>query len=276
MTFWFFFFSFVLGTIIGSFLNVVALRYGTKKNLGGRSGCMACGETLYWFELLPLVSYLGLNGKCRTCKTKISIQYPLVEFATGLIFAMIFLKFLPILETFPQIFLMSYILSAVIFSILMVIVVYDIRHKIIPDGLVFSFIILSLIFLIFRAGGVGGISVFPGFLDFLAGPILALPFALLWLVSGGRWIGFGDAKLAWGMGWFLGFAGGLSAIALGFWTGALVALSILLFSKLGKTSIMIGRKTEIPFAPFLIFGLLVIFFWQFDFFHVHELLMYAV
>ena len=88
---------FVFGLIIGSFLNVVIFRFNTRRSffsaLGGRSGCMTCQNQLLWYELLPVFSFLGLRGRCRNCKTKISIQYPLVEILTGFLFVAVFLRF---------------------------------------------------------------------------------------------------------------------------------------------------------------------------------------
>ena len=87
----FVFFGF--GIIIGSFLNVIILRYNTHKTFGGRSACMSCTKKLHWYELIPIFSFVGLKGRCQTCKTKISWQYPLVELATGVMFVLIFCKF---------------------------------------------------------------------------------------------------------------------------------------------------------------------------------------
>src|SRR3989338_2003903 len=83
---------FILGLIIGSFLNVVICRFKARP-LGGRSACMSCQSKLSWYELIPLFSFLSLGGRCRNCKTRISIQYPLVELATGIIFSLLFVKF---------------------------------------------------------------------------------------------------------------------------------------------------------------------------------------
>ena len=83
----------ILGLIIGSFLNVVILRFNTNKTLGGRSGCMACEKELNWYELIPVFSFFALQGRCSGCQTKISVQYPLVELATGVIFGVLFCKF---------------------------------------------------------------------------------------------------------------------------------------------------------------------------------------
>src|SRR3989344_1035853 len=89
----FFVLAFIFGLIIGSFLNVVIYRINTRKSLHGRSACMSCQNQLLWYELIPVFSFLGLKGRCRNCKTKISIQYPLVELMTGLIFTFLFFKF---------------------------------------------------------------------------------------------------------------------------------------------------------------------------------------
>ena len=87
------FIFFVLGLIIGSFLNVVICRMNTRRSLGGRSACMSCQYKLCWYELIPLFSFLILRGRCRNCKTRISLLYPIVEFTTGIIFFLLFLKF---------------------------------------------------------------------------------------------------------------------------------------------------------------------------------------
>ena len=130
---------FALGLIIGSFLNVVIYRINTSKSLGGRSACMSCRNQLCWFELIPFFSFLGLKGRCRNCKTKISLQYPLVEFLTGMLFVFIFLKFQSLLLIDPFVFLITFLYYVAMFSILMVIVIYDLKHKIIPDILSFTF-----------------------------------------------------------------------------------------------------------------------------------------
>ncbi|MFA6602049.1 MAG: prepilin peptidase, partial [Candidatus Paceibacterota bacterium] len=80
---------FIFGTIIGSFLNVVALRFNTGATLGGRSKCMSCGHQLTWKELIPVLSFLWQGGLCRNCRSRISRQYVLVELSTGLLFALI-------------------------------------------------------------------------------------------------------------------------------------------------------------------------------------------
>lgn len=236
-----------LGLIIGSFLNVVILRLNTQKSLGGRSACMSCRSTLSWYELIPVFSYLGLGGKCKTCKSRISMQYPLVELLTGLVFALLFMKFGDLFFHDTLIFSVSYAYYALVCSLLIVIAVYDIKHKIIPD--ILSFIIGVLGFLGLFLFDHGSLSVHaPSLMDFMAGFVMSLPFALLWLLSRGRWMGLGDGKLLVGLGFLLGMLGILSAVIFAFWTGGLIGIILLAFSK------KYGRKSEVPFAPFLILG----------------------
>lgn len=255
----FFVLAFIFGLIIGSFLNVVIYRINTRKSLHGRSACMSCQNQLLWYELIPVFSFLGLKGRCRNCKTKISIQYPLVELSTGLIFAMLFLKFQDTLFLLGPIFIIIYLYYAFMFSLLLVIAVYDLKHKIVPDVLAFIFGILAFIgMFLFR----GQIDHLPSLLEFLSGPLIALPFALFWLVSRGRWMGLGDAKLALGLGWFLGISVAISGAVVAFWSGALVGIYLILFHR------NYGMKSEIPFVPYLVFGAFIAFIFDLNLFQI--------
>jgi len=265
---------FIFGTIVGSFLNVVILRYNSGRSIvSGRSSCPHCRHELGLFELVPVISFLVLGGRCKKCGSKISWQYPMVELLTGILFAAIYFKDIcQVLAKSCQlsIFLIPnslfLILDLIVFAILIVILVYDMRHKIIPDGLVYAFTALSLVkmFLMAPPGVLGGAF---SYLNLLAGPLFFIPFFLLWYFSGGRWMGFGDAKLALGIGWFLGFVGGLSAIILGFWSGALIGVILLIVEKRKVT-----MKSEIPFAPFLILGLTLVYFFNWDLTGLHLIL----
>lgn len=246
---------FVLGLIIGSFLNVVIFRFNTQRSFGGRSGCMTCQSTLCWYELIPLVSFFALNGRCRNCKTKISVQYPVIEFISGLIFAGIFLKFQDIFFIDTFVFSISYAYYVTMFSILLVIAAYDFKHKIIPDTLSLIFGIITFVGLFFFVNFIFFPHI-PSILEFLSGIFLALPFAFLWFISKGTWMGLGDAKLALGLGWLLGFSSLLSGAVVAFWSGAIIGLILLVFSKKYKI------KSEIPFAPFLVLGTLIAFLFE--------------
>src|SRR3989344_4097317 len=176
---------FVFGAIVGSFLNVVGLRWGSGRTPGGRSSCPHCGKVLEWRELVPIVSFCLLKARCRGCQAKISWQYPLIELWTGLVFVNVPYMFLPV------------------FCIYTVILVYDFTHKIIPDALVYTSIVVALISRIVAGGSLW---------DWLAGPIIFSFFGLIWLLSRGRAMGFGDAKLGLSIGLLLGVAQGFSAI----------------------------------------------------------------
>ena len=280
---------FVLGTIIGSFLNVVILRYNTGMSIvgspfspKGRSQCFSCGKALCAFELVPILSFVFLRGKCSACKSKISWQYPAVEFITGLIFAAIFIKNLKLFSGFSfqssfssfvfPIFTFQFITTTIfyfiIWSILIVITVYDLKHKIIPNGLVYAFVLLSLFSSTFTLT------------NLLVGPLFFLFFYSLWFFSKGKWVGFGDAKLSLGIGFLLGLVDGVSALIFAFWIGAAVSILIIALGALSRTvrggqlRSALGNltmKSEIPFAPFLILGTLIAFFCNIDIFGLSNL-----
>jgi leader peptidase (prepilin peptidase)/N-methyltransferase len=250
---------FILGIIIGSFLNVVIFRYNTHRSFGGRSGCMTCQKKLNWYELFPLFSFLFLKGRCKGCKTRISIQYPIVEFLAGVIFLGLFLKFQDVFFFDTVGFTISYAYYATVFSLLLVIAVYDLKHKIIPDMLAIFLGALSFLGLFFFVNYNFYLH-FPTILEFLSGIFIALPFALMWLLSRGKWMGLGDAKLAISFGWLLGLSYALSGLVLAFWSGAIVGLVLIALSKKH------GMKSEIPFAPFLVFGVMLTFFFGLQFF----------
>ncbi len=251
-------FAFLLGSIIGSFLNVVSLRYNSGLTLGGKSFCFSCRKKLTWFELVPVLSFLFLRGRCASCESKISKQYVLVELFTGLLFLALYFHIFPISLTGALLFFFY----ATVLSILVVIFVYDLRHKIIPDGL--SFLLAGLAFL-----KLVGDSILQGFVwsPFFAGPLLAAPFFFLWLVSRGRWVGLGDAKLLLGLGWLLGLNLGYTAFLLSVWGGALFSAFLLGYQRLFLRGKGLTMKSEIPFGPFLILGFLFVYFFNFDLFN---------
>lgn len=241
-------FLFVLGTIIGSFLNVFALRWNTGLKLGGRSSCSTCNTQLKWWELLPVLSFFVLRGRCSKCGAKISWQYPIIEIWTGLVFA-----------TLPGI----NIFLLLTFSLYIAISIYDVRHKIIPDGMVYLSIFFAFIYRFLQTGNTS--------VDWLAGPILFCFFGAIWAISRGRAMGFGDAKLALSIGLLLGGAVSFSAIVLAFWIGAaygLVTIGVSRITPLLRGSKFITMKSEVPFAPFIILGAWLAEIFRLDLFHV--------
>src|SRR3989344_1189576 len=138
-----FVFSFILGTIVGSFLNVVILRYNTGRTILNRSGCFSCGKTLRPQELFPIISFLVSRGRCVSCGSRISLQYPIVELISGLLFTCIAYKFMLAGASIFPLSIVSASLYATAFSIFLTITVYDLRHTIIPNAFVYAFIGIS-------------------------------------------------------------------------------------------------------------------------------------
>lgn len=262
---------FIFGLLVGSFLNVLIYRYNSSLPLMiGRSKCFSCGKELSFLEMIPILSFIIQKGKCSTCGSKISIQYPAVEFITGLVFTLIFYRqytLVNIYSLIPNGFIYLWVLFLfyiIVASILIVIAFYDFKHKVIPDGLVYLFIVLSiskLAYFIYNFGSIFG----KDFYDLLAPVVLFGFFWLIWFISRGLWIGFGDVKLAFGIGALLGFISGISAIILGFWMGAIYVVILFLLNRIMPDKISgIHSKMEIPFAPFLIIGLFISLMFRVD------------
>ena len=247
---------FCLGIIVGSFLNVVIVRFNTGLSFTkGRSMCFSCGKSLGFFELIPLVSFVIQGGRCRGCKSKLSPQYFLVELLTGLTFVSVFLTIHPSDVTSWLILF----LTLVVFSLLIVIVAYDIRHMSIPNVFSYTFAGLSLGILFLKE-----YPVMPSVPDMLSGIILSAFFLFLWLVTKGKGIGLGDAKLALGMGWFLGLSSGVASLFLAFWIGTVYVFAYMAWQKCTSVK-RLTFKSEIPFGPFLVAAVYICFFFSLSF-----------
>ncbi len=256
----------IFGISVGSFLNCVIYRLEIKRSfLKGRSFCPKCHHTLRWYDLIPILSFIILKGKCRYCGERISLQYPLVEISTGLIFLQIFNFQFPIFNEFSISNFQNFgrlIYFWLISSLLIIIFVYDLKHYIIPDKIIYPAIGITFIFRIldfghwdlFRISDLG-FGIFGGLKSpLITGFVAGLFFSLIWLVSQGRWMGLGDAKLVFFMGLFLGWPNILVALFSAFFLGAIIGLGLIAF---GKKSL----KSKIPFGPFLIIGTFVALFW---------------
>lgn len=225
----------ILGLIVGSFLNVVILRINTGKGLGGRSMCLSCNKTLAWYELIPVVSFIAQRGVCRNCQSRISYQYPLVELITGIAFASV---------AFHYPLGMNLILWLIMISLSVVIGVYDYYHHMIP---VKPLGLLAITGLLLGGHLIGAI-------------VVALPFVVLWFISLGKWIGFGDVEIMAIMGLTLGIADGFSAVILAFWIACLVMIPVIGIMKRRKKK----RNPQIPFGPFLLIGMYLVGVWGFS------------
>lgn len=228
---------FFIGTIFGSFFNVVGIRVPEKESLMGRSHCPNCNTTLGWLELFPIVGYLVLRGKCKTCKTSISVKYPLMEFITGVLFLVSFV----ILRDN----MVEYILIVMFISLMVIITVSDLYYQIIPDGILLIFLPILFVLRYFS-------PIFPWYNALIAA---FLGFGFMYLIS---WygkkrfkqeaLGGGDIKLYFLIGIVLGTD--------------LVFLSVLFASLIALAYGAVSKKKSgyIPFVPFIFAGSMLAYF----------------
>ncbi len=294
---WFYFFLFILGLAVGSFLDVISLRYdpdkGLLSRLTGRSNCPACGRKLSWYELIPLLSFVIQLCRCRACGAHIALENPIVEFFSGLIFVLVPLSFFqaphgvdfwgktfyPWTTFTPKAlaggeteFLFMSVLWILVFLTLLLVSVIDFRLKIIPDSLSLLLLGLGAVVLAVRfyfqdfgmkngesygsfLGSYAGLLKFSDSLwvNFLGGAIsFSLFFALLFFVTRGQGIGFGDVKLALPLGLLLGYPDILPVAFLSFMVGGVFGAVFLILKKK-------GMKDSLPFAPFMVIGVTLIF-----------------
>ncbi len=227
-------FTFLFGAVVGSFLNVVIFRLPDKKEsiVFPASHCPHCTTPLHWYENIPILSFLVLKGKCRTCKDKISIQYPLVELSMGLLSLALFQHFGPS----PN-FLYYFIFAAALLSIIFI----DIRHQIIPDVISLPGIVVGFAGSFF----VSAVSWQQSALGVLVGGGILYAIALAYYVLTKRdGMGGGDIKLLAMIGAFLGWQSLLYVVFASSLLGSIVGLGAML--KQQK-----GGRTRIPFGPFL-------------------------
>lgn len=255
----------ILGAIIGSFLNVLVLRMRTGMSPAkGRSMCFSCGKQLESIELIPVLSYVIQRGRCTSCEAKISAQYPLVESVTAILFGAVgYVSFVQ--YGISAQFFVEVLFGLIFVSLLVAVATYDIKHKIIPDGFVVALAVLGLVKLIADILLSDSSWSIIGW-RLLSALVLFLPFFLLWLVSRGRWIGLGDGKLVFAFGILLPITSAVSGVVIAFWVGAIFGLILISLSHVLKHTY--AMKSEVPFAPFLILGALIVYFFPLDLFNV--------
>jgi len=220
----------------------------------GRSICDSCRRQLSWYENIPVVSFLVLRGKCRTCKKKIDWSYPLVEFVTGLLFlwwATLGFAFFQLTQS-PLTYLQP-LFWLVVGTVLIIIFFADVLYGIIPD---FAVIVLGVLSVVYRLVLISsGIMQGEDFVNSVwVGLGVGIFYLTLFLLTKGKGMGFGDVKLSFVLGFLLGFPEGLVGTYFGFVLGGLFAGLLLLLKKrkFGQT---------IPFGPFMIIGVLVGLLW---------------
>lgn len=284
---YFSFFGFVIGAILGSFIKAIADRSLTNKTFFGRSFCPKCRHTLSWFDLVPILSYLLLNGRCRYCHKKISLEYPFVEIILGILIAFLFWfsspKFGAAEDIFQQIIFFADLFFKTFFiSVLIAITITDLKKTLIPDRIMYPSIWISIIFITFitiikiiylyyyLSQNQIGKYLLPPHSDYFArhALITAEPFLgsifsaiiiggfflALIIITKGKGMGGGDVKLGAFMGLTLSFPLSLVAVMLAFLTGAITSIILIIFKKKH-----FGQS--IPFGPFLVVGSLIALFW---------------
>ncbi len=254
------------GGIVGSFLNVVIHRLPRGEPLGlirrSRSECPGCGKQIRWFDNIPVLSYIALRGKCRACGCSISLQYPLVELATAALFALVAWRVHQLAWAPP---LWAFFLTAAFVAVCFSASVIDAKHKILPDALTLRAGPAIAMVAAVAVPAISGLTVFghafgpgikPGFasvLTALAGLVVGggMVWLLRWIgtrVIGREAMGLGDVKFMAMAGLMLGAGGVVLAFFLGVVAGGLF----------GGIIWAVTRNREIPFGPFLAFGVVAV------------------
>jgi leader peptidase (prepilin peptidase) / N-methyltransferase len=247
---------FIFGLLVGSFLNVVLFRFGTGEGVvSGRSRCNACKELIVWYDNVPLLSYVFLWGRCRKCGAKISLQYPAVELATALLFALAGMRFFvpgSVEGALETIFALGLI------GTLVVIFVYDLRHMEIPvSALAFGVLwtVFSLFFLWYFALPREVFFDSRFFSGLVGGAVAFALFYSLVFFSKETWMGEGDAWLALVLGLVVGWELLLPALTIAFGSGAIVGVALIVMKRK-------QMQSRIPFGPFLVASVLFMLFFD--------------
>ena len=242
------FFIFLIGTVIGSFLGVVVDRLPREESIiHGRSHCEFCKKTLRFWDLIPLFSFLFLRGKCRYCQKKLSWFYPLIELTTGILFVLVALQLGIQYQELHINYIVNFLYYLFIVSSLIVIFFTDLKYGIIPFFVVFPAIIVTFLYL-----PMSTLNFIP---NILAAIGAFLFFLALFLFTRGRGMGFGDVVYVFLMGLLLGFPNIVVGLYIGFVSGAIAAIILVIL----KRKKMHGDT--IAFGPFLVFGTMVMLLW---------------
>lgn len=266
MEIWLSIMVFILGLCFGSFVNMltyrISIKYGMNKPITkfqdtnkSRSYCDYCGKQLHWYENVPVISWLLQKGKSRCCRKKLSVLYPIVEIMMGIFFLVYWIIINNQTTIIPNNYqlpitnyqtLVEFIIGLVIIVFLVFSAMFDLKYMILPD---FSTVILvSGSLVLWFSGHFGDWN----YMWSAAGSFLFL--YCLYLITKKKGMGFGDVKLAFFMGLFLGYPKIITAMYVAFIFGAVFGLILIMTKKANK-------RTKISFGPFLIFGVFIAWFW---------------
>jgi leader peptidase (prepilin peptidase) / N-methyltransferase len=237
---------FILGLIIGSFLNAVIYRlYSGDSIISQRSKCVHCNHPLSALDLVPVLSFILLRGRCKYCGKGISWQYPAVELLTALVFSVYVYFFGASIVT------VYYLLIA---CVLIVIAVFDLLHYLILDKVILIGLIISIAYALLAdiSSGCSLLNLGCSFPSGIAGAFIAAGFfGIQYWLSNGRWIGFGDVKFGLLFGMVLGFPGTIAGLLLAYMLGGWVGMLLLLSGRKSMSS-------QLPFGTFLAFSAIII------------------
>jgi len=233
---------FVIGLVIGSFLNVLVDRTARDESLfGGRSYCESCRHSLSWPDLVPLFSFIFLTGRCRYCKSKIPLWLPLGELVTGLVFTLIVFWSWGLAWWLVT-------LRLLIASFLVVIFLADLKYRLVYGLIIYPALITVFIYQLIVLKSLANLTNL-----LLSSVLTGLFFYGLYLLTKKRGLGFGDVQIGFLLGLLLGYPAIIVALYLAFLTGASTGIILII---LGRAKL----KTPIAFGPFLVFSAFVAWF----------------
>lgn len=237
--------AFIFGLIFGSFLNVVIIRWDDWMSiLVSRSKCPNCKTQLKWYDLIPIISFLSISGKCRYCQKPVSWQYPVVELVTALLVTLGYTFFFPALGDVTLI-VISFIAYLIVVGLMVTVFFHDLYEMMVPDLMAYILLFVAIIL---------GVALY-GWQPTLYGLLIGvLPIALLVYPSKGVWMGEGDVKIAAALGAFVGYPGAITYIALAFLIGGIYGVLAIILKR-------VKMRTAVPFAPFLIVAAITTFFY---------------
>lgn len=249
------FLTFVIGLMVGSFLNVCIYRIPRELSIVyPASHCTECGYNISWFDLIPFFSYIMLRGRCRSCGSPISLRYPFIELLTGIVFLMLFIKY----GLTP-----AFIIYAFLMSILIVVFFIDLEHMIIPNKLVMLAASAALVVALANAFVPLDIYGDSRWWNPFLGALLGSGFLLMVAVLGSlifrsdEAMGGGDIKLMLPLGLFLGWR--LTVLSL-FLSVLIAGIAGIILLAMKITS----RKSSIPFGPFMVIGCFIAIMWGYQ------------